>query len=89
MDVKYARGPIKFSDWTNIFMRDSAPCPLITNYTEYANYPELGSCFILKTSMYTYQPLDLENFDRFSWAKNKWIDSEVRGAYLEAFDLAF
>lgn len=87
MDVKYARGPIKQKNWTDIFMRDNADCPVVQNYSDHANYPESGSCFVMKSSMYYYQPVDLEQKEIMGFEKTKWQETEVRQAFQEAFDI--
>jgi len=87
MDIKYARGPLKQKNWTDIFMRDNADCPVVQNYSDHANYPESGSCFVMKSSMYYYQPVDLEQKEIMGFEKTKWQESEVRQAFLEAFDI--
>lgn len=87
MDVKYARGPIKLKQWTDIFLRNKAQCPVVEKYSDQANYPESGSCFVMKSSMYTYQPKDLENEEVFREVKTRWIEEEVRHAYKEGFDI--
>jgi len=86
MDVKYSRGPRKFQDWANIFLRNDAPCPVITKYSDYADYPYSGDCFFQRTHMYTYQPADLQMYEAWGYSKDKFNMDEVRGAYLEAFD---
>ena len=86
MDVKYGRGPLEFGKWTNLFMRNDAPCPMIKKYSEYADYPYTGECYIIRTHMYTYQPADLQMYDSWGYVKEKFNMDEVRGAYLEAFD---
>lgn len=87
MDIKYARGPLKLKQWTNIFMRDSADCPVVEKYSDHANFPESGSCFLMKSSMYYYQPVDIEQKEILGFDKTKWQESEVRQAFLEAFDI--
>lgn len=89
MDVKYARGPIKLKQWTDIFMRDNADCPVVQKYSDHANYPESGSCFIMKSSMYYYQPVDLEMKEVMGYERTRWQEPEVRQAFLEAFDVKF
>lgn len=86
MDVKYARGPIDLKSWTDIFMKDDANCPLVKTYSEYANFPESGSCYTLRTSMYYYQPIDIENKEIWETTKFNWYEEEIKQAYLEAFD---
>lgn len=86
MDIKYARGPLNSRQWSNIFMRNDAPCPTVNKYSDQANYPEAGHCFLMKSSMYYYQPVDLELLELKGIQKNYWIPTEVKQAYLEAFD---
>lgn len=87
MDIKYARGPQKLKDWSDVFMRDDSACPIIKSYSEFADWPESSHCYIMRTSMYYYQPLDMENLEKFGYEKNRWIEAEVQGAYAEAFNL--
>jgi hypothetical protein len=86
MDIKYAKGPIKLKQWTDIFMRDNANCPVVGKYSDHANHPESGSCFLMKSSMYYYQPIDLELGEIKSTQKTKWLEPEVKNAFFEAFD---
>lgn len=85
MDIKYARGPLSLKKWTDIFMRDGADCPVVEKYTDHANYPESGSCFVMKSSMYYYQPVDLEQLELTGIIKSRWIEPEVMHAYADAF----
>lgn len=87
MDIKYARGPLKLKQWTDIFMRDNADCPVVQKYSEQADYPESGSCFVMRSSMYYYQPVDLELFELTGIPKTRWLEPEVKHAFLDAFDV--
>lgn len=86
MDVKYSRGPSEFTRWTNLFMRNDVPCQVITKYSDYADHPYSGECYIQRTNMYTYQPADLQMNEAWGYTKDKFNMDEVRGAYLEAYD---
>jgi hypothetical protein len=86
MDAKYARGPLDLKRWTDIFMKDDANCPMVKTYSDYANYPESGSCYTMRTSMFYYQPIDMETKETWGTVKANWYDTEVKQAYLEAFD---
>jgi Glutaminase len=86
MDIKYTKGPRNFQDWANIFLRNDAPCPMITKYSDYADYPYTGECFFQRTSMYTYQPADLQMNEAWGYTKENFNMTEVRQAYEEAFD---
>lgn len=86
MDVKYTNGPRKFQDWANIFLRNDAPCPIITKYSDYADHPYTGECYLQRTHMYTYQPADLQMYEAWGYSKTAFNMTEVRWAYEEAFD---
>lgn len=86
LDVKYTNGPREFQTWANIFLRNDAPCPVITKFSDYADHPYTGNCFFQRTHMYTYQPADLQMYEAWNYQKTNFNMDEVRGAYLEAFD---
>lgn len=86
MDVKYSRGPVDLKRWTDIFMKDDANCPQVQNYSDYANYPESGSCYTMRTSMFYYQPFDIETRENWGSIKANWYEPEIKQAYLEAFN---
>lgn len=86
-DVKYSRGPVSLQKWAAIFMRGKGPCPTVTTYSDHANYPYDGYCYLQKSSMYFYQPVDLEFLEKYGSERNGWLEAEVRAAYLEAFDI--
>jgi hypothetical protein len=87
-DVKYARAPLRMKQWTDIFLRNDAECPLVQNYSDGANYPESRWCYTMKTSMYYYQPVDLEEFEKYGTERTSWVEEDIRNAYLEAFGIS-
>lgn len=86
MDVKYTHGPLEFRSWTNIFTHRKPECPTITKFSDYADNPYTGECYIQRTYMYTYQPADLQMYEAWNYSKDKFQMAEVKQAYLEAFD---
>lgn len=87
LDVKYTNGPLAFKQWTDVFMKNDAVCPVITKYSEYADNPYTGDCFIYRANMYFYQPADLQMNEAWGYDKSAFNMNEVRGAYKEAFDI--
>lgn len=87
MDSKYSRGPLDLQRWSNIFMRNNAVCNVITKFSDYADYPYTGECYYQRSNMYVYQPADLQMNEAWNYTKTNWNMDEVRGAYLEAFDI--
>lgn len=89
MDMKYTSGPTMIKDWIKRFIKIENPgCLAVKTYSDYANFPENGNCYIMKTSMYYYWPLDLEIEELHGISKTTWVSEEVKTAYLEAFDVA-
>ncbi len=86
LDVKYTSKPHEIVKWANIFLHNDAPCPMITKFSDYADHPYSGECFLQRTHMYTYQPADLQMYEAWGYKKEAYNMDEVRGAYLEAFD---
>ena len=86
LDVKYTSGPRSFKEWTDIFVNKDPACRIITKFSDYADYPYTGDCYIQRTNMYTYQPADLQMNEAWGYTKTTFNMDEVRGAYLEAFD---
>lgn len=86
LDVKYTSKPHEIVKWANIFLHNDAPCPIITKFSDYADNPYSGECFLQRTHMYTYQPADLQMYEAWGYKKETFNMDELRGAYLEAFD---
>ena len=86
MDVKYGSGPMSFRNWTNIFMNGDPECPVISKFSDYADNPYIGDCYIIRTNMYTYQPADLQMNEAWGYTKDHFEIKEVKQAYLEAFN---
>jgi hypothetical protein len=87
MDIKYARGPLMVKQWTDIFMTDNSHCPVVERYSDYADFPESASCFLMKTSMYYYQPLDIETKELTGTERTHWREAEVRQAFIDAYEV--
>lgn len=86
MDIKYARQPLELKIWTDIFMRNDAVCPMVNTYSEYANYPETGWCYTMRTSMFYYQPFDIEWLEIWGMSKANWYVPEIKQAFKDALD---
>ena len=89
MDKEFSSRPLNTKEWTDIFMRDKANCPRVQKYSDYANYPESESCFLVRSSMFFHQPFDLETYDTHGIFKANWVDEDLKQAYLETFDEEF
>ncbi len=86
MDVKYSSGPLSLKSWTDIFMKGNPDCPIIEKYSDYADHPYEGDCYLQRTHMFTYQPADLQMYEAWGYQKSDFILKEVQQAYREAMD---
>ncbi len=87
MDPAFTQYPLKFKLWTDKFMRNQAECKVVTKYTDYSEHPGEDDCYVIKKSIFFWQPKDLEAFDRSGVEKKKFIDWEVNHAYTNAFGI--
>lgn len=87
MDPAFTQYPLKEKLWTDIFMKNKAQCRLIEKYTDYSRRPGEDDCYLMKASIYFWQPKDLEAYERTNVEKKKFIDWEIRHAYQNAFGL--
>lgn len=85
LDPTFARRPLNRKDWTDIFIRSRRDCPVITKYSTYANNQESEHCYLHFSSMYYWQPRDLDRYERTGFEKTSFIRSEINHAYWEAF----
>lgn len=88
-DPRYITAPRDIDWWTGKFISTNSKCPVITKYSEYADYPYSEDCFVLKAPMYMYQPLDLEMQEVWGVEKNNFQLLDVQQAYKEAFQMDY
>jgi hypothetical protein len=89
MDPRYITAPRDIKWWTDKFITTSEECKEIQLYSEYADYPYVRDCFVLKAPMYIYQPLDLEMQEVWGIQKNSFQALDVKWAYKEAFNMDY
>ena len=85
LDRRYTSNPLGTKNWTNIFMKNSATCPVVYKYSSYRNYQQSRDCYLIPTSMYFWQPRDIERQERTGYVKTQYFSSEISHAYWEAF----
>ncbi|MBA2405643.1 MAG: hypothetical protein H0V66_12775 [Bdellovibrionales bacterium] len=85
LDRRYTSGPLTTKTWTNIFMHNNALCPVVYKYSSYRNNQQSQDCYLIPTSMYFWQPRDIEREERTGYVKTQYFTSETNHAYWEAF----
>ncbi len=60
MDRSFTNKAIPVQNWTQLYMKNGANCPVVENYSEYSQKQEAQYCYLMFAPMYYYQPLNLE-----------------------------
>ena len=87
LDPEFSSAPLDLKKWTDIFIKDKSHCEEVKKYSDYNLNQESRYCFIIKESMYYYQPLDLEKLEESSTPKVDWIDWEIKNGFMQGFGL--
>lgn len=88
MDRKYMRGPTPLTEWKDFFIRNQAHCPMIRKYSDYRDNQYSEYCYHIQSSMYFWQPFQIENLERRNWdLRKKYVYNELRVAYRNGFGL--
>ena len=85
IDRTYTNGPIAERAWTNIFMQNDASCLSVDRYTDYENNQYAAYCYTIKTSVFYWQPWQIEGLEKNGQVRNQWQSYEVKKAYKNAF----
>ncbi len=81
IDRSFSYSPDTERGWTNRFMQNSARCPEVRRYTDYSQNQWDAYCYVIKTSVYYWQPWQIESLEKGGQVRNQWNDWEVRKAY--------
>jgi hypothetical protein len=84
MDRKFTRGPLPLQKWTDIFMHNDAKCKVVEFYDDYRNNQDVEYCYIIKSSMYYWQPLHIEGLEDGDAEPKSWHMQQMNIAYRNA-----
>lgn len=84
IDRTFAYNPQDERTWTNMFMQNNAACRQVTKYTDYRNNQNSAYCYTIKTSVFYWQPWQIEGLEKNGQVRNGWHSYEVRKAYKNA-----
>ncbi len=77
LDKTFTDSPLSMKDWKDIFVYSHESCPTIKRYSEYENSRGDEDCYLFKSPMYYFQPLDLEAVEEEGQVKTSWVEWEV------------
>ncbi len=85
MDRAFFKGPADVKTWTDNFIYSKRHCPVISKYSQYRDHQETEHCYLHPSTMYFWQPRDLENYELTGAEKKQFIPKEINWAYWNAF----
>ena len=83
MDRSFTKGPRPLRRWTNIFMKNNAPCKEVRYYSDYKR----GSngyknwCYVIKSSQYYWQPRFIKGLEREGEESKIFKKYQLKKAY--------
>lgn len=81
LDGTFMNKPVTVLEWRNFFLKSpKISCPVITDYKEYEKSQWSKLCFLMKTPMYYFSPLDIQNRDLRGEPRNHWVLEELQDA---------
>lgn len=79
-DRTYFKKPVTVKEWKEKFMKASITCSDMDNIATYDNNQWSRLCFLMKTPMWYFRPLDIRNRDEKGIEKNNWVLMELQDA---------
>jgi hypothetical protein len=84
LDRTYTKQPTPLTDWKNLFIKNRAFCPTVKYYSSYRKNQWSHYCYLIKSSMYYWQPFNIENLEKGKKEKTEWKRYELKRAYRNA-----
>ena len=67
-----------------MFIASKQACPVVYNYTDYSQNQYSSDCYVMKSSVFYWQPWQLENVEKRNQSRQGWNRYEVKKAYRNA-----
>jgi hypothetical protein len=80
MDKTFTKEPTTVPEWKKRFMKSEVQCNEIKKYSEYENHQWNRLCYVMKTPMYYFRPLDMRRRDEQGIHKKNWVLMELQDA---------
>jgi hypothetical protein len=81
LDGTFMEKPVTLKAWKDYFIKSKdITCPMIDRYQEYSENQWKRLCYLMKTPMYNFSPLDIQNRDLENIQRNHWVLEELQDA---------
>lgn len=85
LDRTFLKEPLSPDDWVqSFFKRRSIKCNEVNRYSDYKNYQRSADCFLIKTSLYYWQPHQIRKAESKGKERTKLTYGSLKKAYRNA-----
>ena len=84
LDRGFTMIPYTVENWKNIYMKNGAACPVITDYQAYETRQEEAYCYLVYSSQYYWQPWQLKELSTTGEVTYGYKESQLKIAYRDA-----
>ncbi len=81
LDRTFMREPADLKTWTDKFIKSQAPCIEVNRYSDYRDHQKIEDCYIIKTSLFYWQPFQIQNLEAKNEQRKSWQEHELKKAY--------
>jgi hypothetical protein len=85
LDRRYATYPMSIQEWSEMFVKTGRQCRLVRTFAAYRDQQSQEDCFLIETSMYFWQPRDIQTRDTRGIEKKSFIPGELAHALRDGF----
>ena len=76
--------PVDQKTWTDKFIKSQETCMEVNRYSNYSKNQQERDCYIIKTSLFYWQPFQIENLETKNEQRKSWQKYELKKAYRNA-----
>ncbi len=84
LDRGFTMIPYTMDNWKNMFIKNHAECPVVTEYTAYENFQNNQYCYLIYSSQYYWQPWQLEKLTKEGIHRYGYKENELKITYRDA-----
>ncbi len=84
LDRKFTKAPMKIDGWADQIMGQDNTCQEVYKYSDYSENQFTADCYYIKSSVFYWQPWQIEQLEEDGTQRLEWVYSELRVAYKNA-----
>jgi hypothetical protein len=85
IDRTFMKSPVSPDQWLDNLSDIHLRCKEVYKYSSYKDHQDQANCFFIKSSVFYWQPWQIESVETQNQEKAKWVEYEIKKAYRNAF----